>query len=445
MENETKRSWGKVILGTRLEKVVDSHFFEVWMKLVYNRCADGFMSARGRPAHQNANKLVRMFLETDADSLLFIDSDAVIYPETIREMINLEEGQEFDILQAFYVRRGWPPEAIWFKRGSDGTMFRAMITDEMTGEVDAVGLHCTLVRREVFTRMLGDKDPKTFDWFYYPLGLDNGGEDVEFSENAQKLGFRMGATTKVKTGHLSVVVSGWDTYQEYLDTSGTKERTLKFKQLAIEIGEYLGEEPDAVMSKAIDGKDLVEAAWNKAKPQTPEECRAFYGTAADNAYFYDLVHWNCNEFYQQITAPLAKIENSDVLVIGGGIGGEVQQVIGRGNYVEVFELPGRLREYLKHRWGREVVILDSPRVEELPAGGHMLDAVVMVDTFEHVHPSEAPGVLMAILAMLKSGGHLICHNNFKQPGFPMHYDHSDLWDTFIQDFEQVAPTVWRKK
>lgn len=445
MSENNKRDWGRVVIGTRLEKMTDSHFFEVWTQLVYSHCAEGYLTIRGKPPHQSANSLVRNFLKIPrekADSLLFIDSDAILTPGDVTALRNLEEGKAYDILQAFYVRRGWPPDAVWFKAGTDGTMFNSMILEEQTGDVDAIGLHCCLIRREVFERMLGDADPKEYEWFYYPP-RDNGGEDVEFAQNAQKAGFRLGATTAVKTGHLSTITTGWETYQDYLNMSGTRARTLQFVELAKMVAEYLGENPDPVMMKAVQA-EIVNQEWSANPPKNAIECRDFYGSAANGAYFYDLLRWNTSETYWNITAGLKQYHDENALVIGGGIGGEVDILI-KNNQVDVYELPGRLREFLVWRFGGSARILaGNSFADAYPIG--MYGLIVMIDTLEHVHPDEVDLFLECVNEVLEPGGVLYCHNTFKQPGFPMHFDHTEVFNAWVKDNGYIAidPYTWRK-
>jgi len=133
---------------------------------------------------------------------------------TLSKLRDLEEGWQYDILSAFYVRRGWPPEAIWMQRQPAGDYKNMAILQEITGPVDAVGLHFCLMRRKVFETLPGP------DWFYYPRRKDpkehRKSEDVAFSEDALAAGFKIGSTSKVQTGHYSVVPTGYETHHEWL-------------------------------------------------------------------------------------------------------------------------------------------------------------------------------------------------------------------------------------
>ena len=212
----TDQGWGKVFIASRREKVTDSQFTEHFDLLLATgiRRGDSFSICSGRPAHWSANELVERFLQSACDSILFVDSDSKFDGDTLGKLRDLEEGWAYDILSAFYVRRGWPPEAIWMKRQPDGNYKNLAVLKEFTDDVDAVGLHFCLMRRKVFETMPGP------DWFYYPRRASadehRKSEDVAFCEDALAAGFKIGSTSRVQTGHYSVVPTGYETHHEWL-------------------------------------------------------------------------------------------------------------------------------------------------------------------------------------------------------------------------------------
>lgn len=217
-----RNGWGSIALGTRLEKMVESRFLLVWSELISKglRPGDGYLIAADLPAHKASNELVRRFLKTSCDTLLMLDSDADVGPEFVSEFRDFADGFDYDVLQAFYVRRGWPPSPIWMAHGPDAnTLTVPVITGECTEEVAAIGTHAVLIRRAVLEGMAKGCDPRTFEWFFYPRNSSTS-EDVAFSLEARKAGYRLGATTGLKAGHISRVTTGWQTYQEYLAMNG---------------------------------------------------------------------------------------------------------------------------------------------------------------------------------------------------------------------------------
>ena len=220
----TGNGWGKVFIASRREKHTMSEFTEHFDLMLATgiRRGDSYSICSGRPAHWSANELVERFLQSACDSILFVDSDAQIDGSTLSQLRDLEEGWEYDILSAFYVRRGWPPEAIWMQRMPDGNYRNVAVLQEVTMPVDAVGLHFCLIRREVFETLPGP------DWFYYPRRTQadehRKSEDVAFCEDAIAAGFKIGSTSVVKTGHYSTIPTGYESHHEWLRVNQLVEK-----------------------------------------------------------------------------------------------------------------------------------------------------------------------------------------------------------------------------
>lgn len=210
------------MLVTRLEKVVNYKFFIEWSLLIsiglrHGPQGDAFTMKGDRPAHMCANELVRVFLKSPYDSILFLDSDADIDENFVEQFREYQPGWRYDILQAFCVTRAWPPHPVWYTPTNGAT--DKIITDpDLCEPVKAVGLHATLMRRRVFTGLLGKNDPETHDWFFYPRDSNGLSEDIAFAREAREAGYKLGATTAIRAGHHADMVLGWDTYQEWLET-----------------------------------------------------------------------------------------------------------------------------------------------------------------------------------------------------------------------------------
>jgi len=466
------KGWGKILLGTRLEKQVPSQFFQAWTAILIRGIptGEGVLSIRGKVAHMAANDLVRAFLGTECDSLLFLDSDALVEPDIVDQFHNYEEGWAYDVLQAFYVQRGWPPIPIWMRKNALGQMTEVLITqDDHVEDVDGIGLHCTIVRREVFERLLGDEDPQRHEWFSYPRGQGIG-EDIAFAIEAQAAGFRIGATTAIKAGHLSEVPTTWETYQDWMRVTGRNSLVERYRSLAALVAQYtssalgagtssaLGagtsQSAEMVVARSMEGNRNVRQAWERYHPETPDEVRAFYG-ATDNGYLYDLVQWNCQPLYQRIIAPLSEMRDRWALVIGAGLGTEVETLAETGNAVDVYELPGVLRDFLTWRFVTRLAGAGAQeeklagKVEILdgwPIYGHY-QVVVAVDVLEHVHPDEIDRLLLDIDQALEVGGLLLLHVTWGGgEAWPQHYDHHAAVEAWLAEgYEQIGEFLWRKR
>lgn len=447
--------WGKILLGTRLEKTVDDNFMIVWSALITQgiRPGDGYSIIRGHMLHKGLNQLAREVIKGGFDSLCSLDSDADVSPDFLEKFRSLEAGWEYDALQAFYIRRGWPPEAIWFKRNVLGENIQCIITkDDITEPVSLIGTHCALFRREIFERIYETEGKPNginlddFEWFAFPRHQKTG-EDGFFSTEMARYGFKMGATTAVRAGHRSAVTTGWETYQEFLRANRIDERVEWLHENIDLVAEFTGEDRNLVEAKAMNGNRNVLDSWNAEPPKTPNEIREFYGRK-DNGYFYDLIAWNSNPFYLSIVEPLEQVNGQDCLVIGAGIGGEVQRLIDRNN-VTAFELPGAMKDFLKFRFNGTLKYIDSTRLQDYSLGeGGRYDLIVAIDVIEHVHPDELPAFLKTVKQMTKPEGYLYFHNNFSQGegAYPQHFDHSAVFDAWLNEhYQRVGVYQWQKK
>ena len=210
------KPWGKILVGVRREKMVIGNFFDnICLFLIQGgmRDGDGFAIAQAMPAHHAANELGRKLIKSHHDTLCIIDSDASFPIDTLERLRTLPEGQEFDILQAFYVTRSYPMTPLWLLWDAEKKFWiRKEVRTETTEEVQGIGFHFTLIRRTVLEKL---ERP----WFYYPR--DEGStEDVPFCTDARGAGFRIGATSKVKTRHWGEYPFGWP---EWMDQLSRKE------------------------------------------------------------------------------------------------------------------------------------------------------------------------------------------------------------------------------
>ena len=420
------KPWGTIAVGTRMEKVVDSLFVERWGHLISKglRKGDAWMVVRDRPAHTGANELVRRFLRSGQDTLLMLDSDADFEVDLLNRLRDFEPGWAFDALQAFHTRRGWPPEAIWFKQQGERLM-QCAVTDETTEEVGMVGTHCALIRRQVFERIYqvyGEGIAmEDFQWFCYPRHQKMS-DEATLSKEARKLGFRLGATTTVKVDHISRVSTGWQSHQEWLELSGTKARLEEFKRLAGQVARYTGEDVEQVMSKALEGvKNTLDAYTRDGTPAA--------------GYLYELIGWNTSELYRQIVKPLETVQGARVLVIGAGLGSEAE-ILAEANHVDVYELPGTLREFCLSRLDGRVRMLNWDTLEralldEFISKAPGYDLVVAIDVLEHIPPGEFGKTMTAVDMVMALGGLLYCHNNFSE-ATPFAYDNSQAFAEWLE-------------
>ena len=230
MRKEAK-GWGKILYATRLEKYVIAQHFRSAIRTVAEglRPGDRCAEIEGKLPSYAANFLARVLLQSDCDSILFVDSDADFTSDTLDKLRDLKDGWNFDIFQPFVTGRRWPPLAVWLV-DDPVTKFRMKeIKDpNLTEEVAGVGLHFTLMRREIF-----EDERLVHPWFAFPADAEeSGSEDLTFCTKARALGYSVGATSKVRVNHWGDVSYGWETYQLYLQDRDNLARIAAEKKAA---------------------------------------------------------------------------------------------------------------------------------------------------------------------------------------------------------------------
>jgi SAM-dependent methyltransferase len=468
-----------------LESLVDQYGIQHNLKRpeMFLRQGDQRDYVYSKTMHKAANMLARRFLKSDCDSICFIDSDAVFGTNALEELRNDTEGYEnFDVLQAFTVKRGWPPEPMYLTEQPDqpqsDSRLRGVhlltnlpLDPDYIYPVDSVSLHFTLIKRWVFEALLEHEGPEYTYWFEY--SRDNG-EDVTFSTNARKVGAKLGMTTRLKVGHSSEIVTGWDTMVDYYDRKfayaageppASLERFTHYfeaqRKLADLVAEYTGESPDAVYQKSCVGGLPVLDAWNVAQPKTVDEVHDFYGNTS--AYFYDLVKWNASPGYQRVLKQLQGVNGKHVLEIGGGIGTTTEFLAMNGNYVDYYDVPGVLRDFAAWRFKRiepafdrmtkagdepyrPIQMIEQWEIADEPGRGY--DLIVAIDVLEHLHPDEFDFICDGLMMGLNPGGVLFAHNTWHDGNglYPFHYDHADKWAAFVarHGLKQIKEYSWAK-
>lgn len=462
------KDWGKIMLARRYEPFSPSDASECYASLVQwgLRPGDVREAEYNKTMHWASNSLARKLLKSDCDSICFIDSDAVFGSQALEELRSDPEGWDYDVLQAFTTKRGYPPEPMYFiefaepLRSAEALARGTHFTTQLPLDPDyiypagAVSLHFTLIRRWIFEKLLEPLGPERTYWFEYK---QDQGEDMTFSVNARKVGAKMGMTTRLKVGHGGYMVTGWASMIEYYDAkfraqSGEPTPTVEGLHkyfsaehaLASLVGEYTGETPEQIMLKATSAPHVIKDGWNLAQPSTPEEVEHFYATTPQ--YLYDLVQWNASPAFQKLLAKLAFARGERVLEIGGGIGTLTEFLAERGNMVDYYDVPGVLLDFARWRFAR-LPFAERIRVIEAWEFG-VFDRVIATDVIEHVHPDHVERLLDGMARALKPGGMLLAHNNWSNGNglYPQHFDHAVVWCAFLEkwQFSQISEYEWRK-
>lgn len=167
----------------------------------------------------NRNKVARDFLDgTDAEWLLFIDSDMGFDPDTADRLVAAADPADRPVAGAlcFAVKRvegvrvphhgelfEIQPTLYEFVELEDEAGFRALV-DYPRGElvrVDATGAACLLIHRSVLERVRAEIGDVWFDSVPTPDGLRQLSEDFSFCMRLRDLGVPLHVDTSVKTAH----------------------------------------------------------------------------------------------------------------------------------------------------------------------------------------------------------------------------------------------------
>ncbi len=172
----------------------------------------------GDPVATARDKLVAMFLKTDATHLLWVDSDQVFTGKNILKLL----AHDVDIVGASICQKR-PDELHWcFKPKSEDGVPVMKCNEAGLMPVDAIGTGFTLIKRSVFEKIIekhGDdisykpsECEEAIHEFYphkiyqFPDGLRMKlGEDFYFCQRWLDMGWEMYADTKLVIPHIGTV------------------------------------------------------------------------------------------------------------------------------------------------------------------------------------------------------------------------------------------------
>lgn len=174
----------------------------------------------GSLIYDSRNKLAAAAVKTEADYILWIDSDMVFSSDAlIKLMQDLNEGA--DIASGLYFRRAKPYTPVAFQTieiPTDGPEKFENYTGPLSGkhEVGGVGFGFVLMKADVIFDCLA----KYGDCFT-PIG--GFGEDLSFCWKARQEGYKIILDTDVKLGHVGHVVITQDFYNAF--SGGPKDES----------------------------------------------------------------------------------------------------------------------------------------------------------------------------------------------------------------------------
>lgn len=214
------------------------------------------------------NHVVKMFLETDAEWLLFFDYDMVFEPDFLERMAEVADAQERRLVAGLYFNYlfGDKIHPTWLiKNRNDELCTIASIPPNALVEVDSVGMGGTLIHRSIFEKMAEAYKDDFWQWFGHDLVTEKGapirlGEDTTFCMRARNLGVRIWGYSGVQMGHIKSKMLTYETAmeqqkkdktmiygKEYYDSLARLVSQFKPKN-GLEIGTEYGVSTDAFLS-----------------------------------------------------------------------------------------------------------------------------------------------------------------------------------------------------
>lgn len=168
----------------------------------------------GSLIYTSRNTLATQAIQSEADYVLWLDSDMVFEPDTLIRLMDTLEKNGLDIVTGLYFRRVPPYTPVLFDQLDrrtetifDWTEFRE-IPKELF-EVGGCGFGCVLMRTDVFF----DVQSKYGNMFA-PIG--NMGEDLAFCWRARECGYKIMCDPNIICGHIGYVVADEKFYDAYL-------------------------------------------------------------------------------------------------------------------------------------------------------------------------------------------------------------------------------------
>lgn len=161
----------------------------------------------GAAVHEARNELAKEAVETDADRVLWLDSDMAFASDLMEKLAaDLDEG--WDMVCGIYFKRRMPVTPVIY---SDITMTNGVkpyleYPKDSLFEIAGCGFGAVMMTTELLTRA----DPFKTGPF---TPLPHLSEDLSFCRRAEDAGARMACDSRVKVGHVGQIVFGEQMYK----------------------------------------------------------------------------------------------------------------------------------------------------------------------------------------------------------------------------------------
>lgn len=163
----------------------------------------------GSLVYHARNNLARQALKSDADWVLWLDSDMVFAPDTLQRMLKVCKDNDIDFLTAVCFRRKPPYTPCLFDRlekVDKGASYTALMSvPEGLFKVGGCGFAGVLMASDVLLSVQSKFNGRMFD------PMDGFGEDVSFCWRARQCGYDIWCDSSIEFGHVGncIVTRGY--------------------------------------------------------------------------------------------------------------------------------------------------------------------------------------------------------------------------------------------
>lgn len=154
--------------------------------------------------------LIQEAIDTEADRILFIDSDMTFKPDLMERLAaDMDAGRDF--VTGLYFRRTFPVNPILFKtvdyvEGKDKSILYSAYPRDGIFEIEGCGFGCVMMSMRLVKDVLNR--------YHHPFTPIDGvfGEDISFCWRVKQAGYKMYCDSRIKAGHVSSVVVAEEHY-----------------------------------------------------------------------------------------------------------------------------------------------------------------------------------------------------------------------------------------
>jgi len=373
------------------------------------------------------------------DVLLFVDHDILFTARDAAQIVK-DVYNGYDVCGAMYVTRSGtvPHPAVRLKPGQR-IVFKpdAEPVEIVYASTGFVGIH-----RKVFEKLAQSlpvlrSGVDEIIPFFMPFAYQGEylSEDWAFCQRARDAGFKIYLDPRIKLAHMGdrayvledLQLSATDQIVTFTVREGQIDRTEIISDLAAYWNKTIEEVKNIL--NTVSGKQLLAREWNEKKPETPEEVENFY--RATKNYIYDLAQFNLSPGYWWRIYPVRQLAGKRVVDFGGGIGTLSLALAEANREVTYVELPSEHRRFAEFRFKRHRANI---QVADSLDGLTNQDAIVAIDTLEHIYPSRIEATARKMCEALRDGGVILEVSDFGYSDeHPMHYDTRSQWEKIFKD------------